>query len=104
MSVKLFAGNPFCMNDIALATVEIGIDGEINPSVQGHVLLLWEEGESENINDFMDEGTITISNPEKCPYYLTAGKMYLPFGSFESSWNGFFPSFACRGSYRYMGQ
>jgi hypothetical protein len=72
-------------NDSALATVEIGIDAELNPSVQGHVLLLWEEGETENINDFMDEGTITIANPDRCPYSLTAGKMYLPFGSFESN-------------------
>ena len=72
-------------SDIALATVEVGIDAELNPSVQGHVLLLWEEGETGDINDFMDEGTITISNEEKCPYYLTAGKMYLPFGVFESA-------------------
>lgn len=72
-------------NDIVLATVEVGVDAQINPSVSGHVLFLWEEGESEDINDFMDEGTITISNPDKCPYYLTAGKMYLPFGSFDSA-------------------
>ncbi|MBN2374006.1 LbtU family siderophore porin [bacterium] len=71
-------------NDLALATVEIGIDAKIHPSVQGHLLLLWEENESEDLQDLLDEGTITISNPEKCPYYLTAGKMYLPFGSFES--------------------
>lgn len=71
-------------NDLALATVEIGIDAEIHPSVQGHLLLLWEEGESEDLQDLVDEGTITISNLDKCPFYLTAGKMYLPFGSFES--------------------
>jgi len=72
-------------NDIVLATIEVGVDARINPSVTGHVLFLWEEGETEDINDFMDEGTITISNPDKCPYYLTAGKMYIPFGSFDSA-------------------
>jgi hypothetical protein len=72
-------------SDIALATVEIGIDGEINPSIRGHVLLLWEEDETDDFDDLLDEGTITISNPEKCNYFLTAGKMYIPFGSFESN-------------------
>ncbi|MGA1865809.1 MAG: LbtU family siderophore porin [bacterium] len=72
-------------SDITLATIEVGIDAEINPSIQGHVLFLWEEDETEEFDDFLDEATITVSNPEKCNYYFTAGKMYLPFGSFESN-------------------
>lgn len=72
-------------SDITISTAEIGIDAQIHPSVSGHVLLLWEEDESTEVADILDEATITISNPGKCPYYLTAGKMYLPFGNFESS-------------------
>jgi hypothetical protein len=72
-------------SDITLGDVEIGIDAEINPSIKGHILLLWEEDETEELDDFLDEVTITISNPEKSDYYLTAGKMYLPFGSFETN-------------------
>ncbi len=73
------------VDDISLATVEVGIDAKIHPLVKGHVLLLWEEEETEEVQDFLCEGTITIANPDKLPYYFTAGKMYLPFGSFETS-------------------
>jgi len=30
-------------------------------------------------------GTITLGNMEMFPVYLTAGKMYVPFGNFESN-------------------
>jgi len=71
-------------SDITLATVEVAIDAKIHQFVQGHVLFLWEEDKTEGIKDFIDEGTITISNPYKSPYYLTAGKLSLPFGSFKT--------------------
>ena len=71
-------------SDISLATVEIGIDASLSEWTSGHILLLYEEGE-ENNHIIVDEGTITIGNLEKSPFYLTAGKMYLPFGSFESN-------------------
>jgi hypothetical protein len=70
------------LSDIVLATVELGIDAEINDWVQGHLLLLYEEDDTEPID--VDEGTITIGNPEVCPGYVTAGKMYVPFGNFET--------------------
>ena len=70
------------LSDIVLATVELGIDAEINDWVKGHLLLLYEEDETEPID--VDEGTITIGNPEVCPGYVTAGKMYVPFGNFET--------------------
>ena len=60
-------------SDVALATVELGIDAQINEWVSGHILLLWEEDDTEPID--VDEGTITIGNTEKSPVYLTAGKL-----------------------------
>ena len=70
-------------SDIALATVELGFDVQIAEWVSGHVLLLWEEDDTEEV--VVDEGTITLGNTEKCPFYLTAGKLYVPFGVFESN-------------------
>lgn len=68
--------------DIVTATVELGIDAEINDSVSGSAVLLWEEDEGDSVA--IDEATITIANEERCPFSLTAGRMYIPFGQFES--------------------
>ena len=65
-------------SDIVAATVEIALDAEINKNVKAHVQLLWEEeGPIE-----MDEATIEVA----APYGLTVtlGKMYVPFGLFNS--------------------
>jgi hypothetical protein len=70
-------------SDITLSTVELGLDAEITEWVNAHLLLLWEEDDTEPVD--LDEGTITLGNLEKFPLYLTAGKMYVPFGSFESN-------------------
>jgi len=70
-------------SDITLATVELGIDVDLNDWITGHILLLWEEDDTEPVD--LDEGTITLGNLDKFPLYLTAGKMYVPFGNFESS-------------------
>ena len=80
-SAEDFNGND--TSDITLATVELGLDAEINEWVNAHILLLWEEDDTEPVD--LDEGTITLGNLEKFPLYLTAGKMYVPFGSFESN-------------------
>ena len=71
-------------SDITLATVELGIDASLSEWASAHLLLLYEEGE-ESDHIIVDEGTITVGNLEKFPAYLTVGKMYVPFGSFESN-------------------
>lgn len=71
------AGNS---SDITLATVELAVDAEISERVRAHVLFLWEEDDTDPIA--LDEGTITIDLSKGVS--LTAGKMYLPFGVFES--------------------
>jgi len=67
-------------SDIALATVEIGIDAQINENVSAHVLILHEDDDTDP--PVIDEGTITIS---KGSLFLNAGRMYIPFGNFESN-------------------
>jgi hypothetical protein len=69
------------VSDIALATVELGIDADIAEHIGGHLLLLWEDGDN-GIN--VDEGFITLDRKDVMPLYLDAGKMYIPFGNFES--------------------
>ncbi|MGD8387073.1 MAG: LbtU family siderophore porin [Desulfobacteraceae bacterium] len=68
-------------SDISLATVELGVDADIAEHVQGHVLFLWEDGAG---GVDVDEGFITIDGKDVVPLYLNAGKLYVPFGSFES--------------------
>jgi hypothetical protein len=69
-------------SDITLATVELGLDVNINEYTKGHLLFLWEEDDTEPVD--LDEGTITIGAVEDIPFYLSAGKMYVPFGVFNS--------------------
>jgi len=69
-------------SDVVLATFELGIDAELTEAVSGHVLLLWEEDDTEPID--LDEGYITLGETEAVPLFLKAGKMYVPFGSFHS--------------------
>lgn len=65
-------------SDIALATVEIGLDAKLNKNVEAQIVLLYEDGE-----DFtVDEGTITLTGPYG--EFITAGKMFVPFGMFNS--------------------
>jgi hypothetical protein len=67
-------------SDIVLATVQLGLDAEINERVTAHIQLLWEEDDTEPID--MDEGTITYQAPGNLS--VIAGKMYIPFGVFNS--------------------
>ena len=66
-------------SDIALATVELGFDVKINDRVSAHVLMLHEDDATDP--PVIDEGTITINNG---PIFINAGRMYIPFGNFES--------------------
>ena len=68
-------------SDFSLATVELGIDGEISEHVSGSLLLLYEDGE----DIVFDEAFITLSGGENLPIYLKVGELYVPFGFFESN-------------------
>lgn len=68
-------------SDITLATVELGIDHAVNDKVDGHVLFLYEEGEN-NDNIAVDEAVITLHATDQLD--IAAGRMYVPFGNFDS--------------------
>lgn len=69
-------------SDLTLATVELGVDVDIAKHVSGHVLFLWEEDDTDPVE--VDEGFITLDGEDVVPLYLSAGKMYVPFGYYES--------------------
>ena len=67
-------------SDIALATVELGIDAELSDKVSAHVLLLHEDDDTESVE--VDEAILSISHKN---FLLNAGRMYVPFGQFETN-------------------
>lgn len=66
-------------SDIALATAEIGLAGQITDAVSGEITLLYE-GETTDV----DVASITIA-PSESFWSVTAGQIFVPFGSFESN-------------------
>ena len=69
-------------SDLVLATVEIGFDVDIAKHVKASLFFLYEEDDTEFD---VDQGIITIDGADVVPLYVDLGKMYIPFGMFESN-------------------
>lgn len=70
-------------SDIVLATAELAIDAELHKHASGHILFLFEEDENDD-NIAVDEAFISLNGADVIPLYLNAGRLYVPFGQFES--------------------
>ena len=70
------------VSDLTLATFELGVEAQIHTWVAARALLLWEEDSDEKVE--LDEGVITLGGTDDIPWSLDVGKMYLPFGVFNS--------------------
>ena len=68
---------------LIVETVELEAEIEVNENVSANLLFLIEEGETEPVD--LDEATITIRNLARTGLSLTGGRLYIPFGSFESN-------------------
>ena len=68
-------------SDLVLATVEIGFDVDIAKHVKASLFFLYEEDDTPFD---VDQGIITIDGADVMPLYVDLGKMYVPFGRFES--------------------
>jgi hypothetical protein len=70
-------------SDIALTTVELGIEAIINPWVTSEVVFLFEDPtfDDEDSGFDVDVGTITIGNTDEFPLFATVGKFYVPYGA-----------------------
>ncbi len=69
-------------SDVTLATMEFGVDAQVHKWVRGHVLFLYEEDSDDDV--VIDEAFITLGDNDKTPLYLSAGRMYIPFGNFTT--------------------
>lgn len=69
-------------SEFALATVELGLDVEATEGVTGHILVSYD---SDDDDLFIDEASVTLGNTESFPLFLTAGKVYVPFGDFSTN-------------------
>lgn len=67
-------------SDIVLSKVEMGVDAKINDRISAHVAFLHEE----NATDFrLEEGTISLQLNDATVF--TAGRLFVPFGSFDTN-------------------
>ena len=68
--------------DANVATFEVGLDAEPMEGVRGEAALLWEEGDSDSLD--VDSAFIELGGTEAMPLTVSAGRLYLPFGAFNS--------------------
>lgn len=69
-------------SDVDLTTVELGIDVELNDWLSGFFLIKWENDDD---GVYVDEGGIVLGNVENYGASLTVGKLYVPFGVFNTN-------------------
>ncbi len=77
---EAFQGNDF--SDVTVATIEPTVQAHFNDTVSAQVRLLFEEDTTEHIE--VDRATITVAPPDS-PFNLTAGRYYVPFGSYQTA-------------------
>jgi len=75
-------------SDITVATAQLGLEATLNDYLGGHLILLYEETEGEEDDIDVDEAVIHLTSSttlfDQTPS-LHLGRMYLPFGAFNSS-------------------
>jgi hypothetical protein len=71
-------------SDITLATVELGFDfSAFDDWVTGSFVALHEDDDTDKWE--VDQAFFTVGNTEEYPIYLSAGRMYVPFGNYETN-------------------
>ena len=78
------SGSP-AESDLNVATAQLNFDAAVYDRVKGRIALLHEEGEDPTVD--IDEASVSYSQPEILGGSLkdTVGKIYLPFGAFNSA-------------------
>lgn len=70
-------------SDVDLATADLGVDVTVVPWAVGHMLFSWDSEDDNSVG--IDEAYITFGATDAIPAYLTIGRIYLPFGVFETN-------------------
>ena len=69
-------------SDLHVTTFEVSLEADPMEGVRGEAALLWEEGDSDSLD--VDVAFIELGGTETMPIALSVGRMYLPFGAFNS--------------------
>ncbi|BAO43758.1 LbtU family siderophore porin [Thiolapillus brandeum] len=69
-------------SDLTVSTVELGLDAQVHPWVNAHILVLYEQDATDPPE--IDEAIITIANGEQSPWSLALGRQYVSFGHYDS--------------------
>lgn len=67
------------VSDADLSAVELAVDANVADGISAHALFKYEDDAV-----FVDEGFITWEGPESFPAFVTAGRLVVPFGMFET--------------------
>jgi hypothetical protein len=70
-------------SDLVLDTFELGIEASAGDWVNGSILFLYEDDTDDSL--LVDEAYITFANADVTPFYANVGRLYVPFGNFESN-------------------
>lgn len=69
-------------SDLTLATVELGAGWQFTDWLRGDLVFLYEEDDTEPMD--VDQAILTFGNTDVFPLFMQLGKMYVPFGNFDS--------------------
>lgn len=69
-------------SDIVLSTLELGIEANPLEHVYGQVVFVYEEDDTDPID--VDQAFIRLDGEDKYPLSLEMGRLYVPFGGFET--------------------
>lgn len=74
-------------SDVALATLEVQLDGSTNAGMAGHLVFLYEDDPTAVTNDVMaiDEAYLSLVLSEQHPMRVDVGRLYVPFGRFNTA-------------------
>ena len=69
--------------DFTVATVELFAHWQMTEWISGEASFLYEENDTQPMD--VDQAFLTIGNTESFPFFTQLGKMYLPFGNYDSA-------------------
>jgi cell division protein FtsB len=72
-------------SEFVLDTVELIMDIKVVDWATGKIVVKYEDDDDEDEDFYLDEANITLGKTEEFPFFLTAGKLYVPFGDFSTN-------------------
>ncbi|MGE4559643.1 MAG: LbtU family siderophore porin [Desulfobulbus sp.] len=70
-------------SEFVLDTVELIMDIEMADWATGTIVLDYDGDDEDRF--YLDEANVTLGRTESIPFFLTAGKIYVPFGDFSTN-------------------